>query len=60
MRALLIAISSVLLVTTLSLRAEVIFQKYSPYHYVQVIDEGGVRMLSFNGTRETRMSLANP
>ena len=43
-----------------SLRATVVFEKASPYHQVQVVDEQGMRMLSFNGTRETRMSLADP
>lgn len=38
----------------------VVFETFSPYHQVQVIDEPGVRILSFNGTRETKMSLANP
>jgi len=38
----------------------VVFEAFSPYHQVQVIDEPGVRILSFNGTRETKMSLADP
>jgi spermidine synthase len=38
----------------------IVFEAFSPYHQVQVIDETGVRVLSFNGTRETKMSLANP
>jgi spermidine synthase len=42
------------------IRAAMIFEKYSQYHHVQVIDDAGTRMLSFNGTRETRMSLADP
>jgi spermidine synthase len=42
------------------LRAGVVFETHSPYHLVQVIDEPGVRVLSFNGTRETQMSLSNP
>ncbi len=42
------------------LNADVVFEATSPYHQVQVIDESGVRILSFNGTRETKMSLANP
>jgi len=41
------------------LHARVIFERYSPYHHVQVIDEAGMRMLSFDGTQETRMSLTN-
>lgn len=40
--------------------AAVVFEAFSPYHQVQVIDDQGMRMLSFNGTRETRMSLADP
>lgn len=42
------------------LAGRVVFEKFSPYHYVQVIDEDGFRVLSFNGASETRMSLANP
>jgi spermidine synthase len=45
---------------TAELRAVVVFEKFSPYHHVQVVDEAGIRMLSFDGTRETRMSLINP
>ena len=41
-------------------RAEVIFDRISAYHHIQVIDEGGMRRLSFNGSWETRMSLADP
>ncbi|HYG24167.1 MAG TPA: fused MFS/spermidine synthase [Verrucomicrobiae bacterium] len=47
-------------ISAIPLRAQMVFQKYSPYHHVQVIDQRGMRMLSFNGTQETRMSLANP
>lgn len=41
-------------------QATTIFDRYSRYHHVQVIDDGGYRTLSFNGSMETRMSLANP
>ncbi len=44
----------------LPLPAAIIFERISPYHHVQVIDNDGVRLLSFNGTRETMMSLSNP
>lgn len=44
----------------IGLPAAIIFEAHSPYHHVQVIDQAGIRMLSFNGTRETKMSLANP
>lgn len=40
--------------------AGVIFETYSPYHHVQVIDERGLRTLSFDGTHETRMLLSDP
>jgi spermidine synthase len=33
----------------------VVFSAYSAYHYIEVIDEGGLRTLSFNGSMETRM-----
>jgi len=42
------------------LPAAVVFDGFSPYHHVQVSDDQGMRMLSFNGSRETRMSLTNP
>lgn len=32
----------------------------SPYHHIKVLDEQGMRTLSFDGSMETRMSLANP
>ncbi len=41
-------------------RAAVVFQAYSPYHHVLVVDENGLRTLSFDGTHETQMSLRNP
>lgn len=40
--------------------AAMVFEKFSPYHHVQVIDDDAMRLLSFNGTWETRMSLTNP
>jgi len=40
--------------------AGVIHEIYSPYHHILVLDEDGIRTLSFDGTRETRMSLKNP
>ncbi|MGD1086331.1 MAG: fused MFS/spermidine synthase, partial [Verrucomicrobiota bacterium] len=39
---------------------QVIFERISQYHHIQVYDEGGVRTLSFNGSWETKMSLTNP
>jgi spermidine synthase len=38
----------------------VLFDRISAYHHIQVYDENGKRMLSFNGSRETTMSLTNP
>ena len=40
--------------------AAVRFQTASPYHHIQVIDQGGFRLLSFDGSMETRMSLRDP
>lgn len=37
-----------------------VYETTSPYHHVQVVDHQGLRTLSFNGTRETQMSIANP
>src|SRR5262249_22578460 len=51
---------ALLFTTALPLPAAIIYERISPYHHVQVIDENGTRMLSFNGTRETMMSIANP
>jgi len=39
---------------------QVLFERISKYHHIEVYDEQGVRMLSFNGSCETRMSLADP
>lgn len=41
-------------------RAYVVFSTYSAYHHIQVVDEGDVRMLRFNGSMETKMSRFNP
>lgn len=40
--------------------AQVVFETYSPYHHIRVIDQYGLRLLSFDGSRETQMSLADP
>jgi spermidine synthase len=55
-----LSIGLALLVVTASPRAEVIFETYSAYHHIMVVDEGGIRTLSFNGSYETQMSLTNP
>jgi spermidine synthase len=43
-----------------ALRAAVVFETVSPYHRIRVVDQGGIRILSFDGSQETRMSLADP
>jgi spermidine synthase len=43
-----------------ALHSAVVFESLSPYHRIRVIDQGGIRILSFDGSQETRMSLANP
>ncbi len=40
--------------------AVVVFEATSPYHHIRVIDETGIRTLSFDGSMETRMSLLDP
>ncbi len=45
---------------TLTSQPAVVFERTSPYHHIQVIDEFGLRTLSFDGSTETQMSLANP
>src|SRR5262245_5119995 len=42
------------------LEARIIFETFSTYHHIRVVDQGGLRTLSFDGSSETRMSLANP
>ncbi len=44
----------------IGLQAAVVFDAFSAYHHIQVVDQGAIRTLSFNGSMETRMSLANP
>lgn len=46
--------------SAVSAQAAVVFETYSAYHHIQVVDERGTRTLSFNGSWETRMSLTNP
>jgi spermidine synthase len=39
---------------------QVMFERISQYHHIQVYDEDRTRTLSFNGSWETMMSLTNP
>ncbi len=41
-------------------RAQTIYQVTSAYHHIAVVDRVGYRVLSFNGSWESRVSLANP
>src|SRR5688572_15116631 len=41
-------------------QARVVFETTSPYHHIRVIDQQGLRALSFDGSMETRMSLRDP
>lgn len=41
-------------------RAAVVFETTTPHHHIRVVDQGGLRILSFNGSQETRMSLQDP
>jgi spermidine synthase len=48
------------LVFAVNTTAQVVFEKISKYNHIRVYDQRGVRFLSFSGSRETRMSLADP
>jgi spermidine synthase len=39
---------------------QVVFEAITPYHSIKVVDRLGMRVLSFDGTTETRMSLRDP
>lgn len=43
-----------------SAEKQVLFDRISAYHHIQVYDEDGKRTLSFNGSWETTMMLTNP
>ena len=51
---------SAVLCCAFRLHAAVVFDTFSAYHHIQVVDAAGFRTLSFNGSMETRMSLATP
>jgi spermidine synthase len=42
------------------LPAAVVFDATSAYHHIRVVDDRGLRILSFDGSFETRMSLLDP
>ena len=39
---------------------QVVFEAITPYHSIKVVDRLGMRVLSFDSTTETRMSLRDP
>ncbi len=39
---------------------EVVFETTSPYHHIQVVDTGRMRVLHFDNTTQSQISLANP
>lgn len=51
---------ALLLNAALARGAVVVFNTYSAYHHIQVLDDLGIRTLSFNGSMETKMSRLNP
>jgi spermidine synthase len=55
-----LALSFGLLWIDVDCRAEIVFETTSPYHHIRVVDEQGIRTLSFDGSAETRMSVRNP
>src|SRR5262245_15150148 len=40
-------------------RAALVYETTSPYHYIRVVDEGGIRTLYFDNAQESSMSLSN-
>ena len=54
------AVLAVWLSGAANLGAAAVFSAFSPYHHIEVLDEGGYRTLSFNGSMETRMLRARP
>ncbi|HTD86483.1 MAG TPA: fused MFS/spermidine synthase [Candidatus Binatia bacterium] len=51
---------AILLFAVASSNAEVVYETTSPHHHIKVIDQGGTRTLSFDGSMESRMSIQNP
>jgi spermidine synthase len=43
-----------------TVRSEVVAELTSPYHHIEVVDEGGFRLLSFDGSMESRFLLQDP
>ena len=54
------AVLALMLLVLAAARAEVVFETVTPYHSIQVIDRGDLRILSFDGAQQTRMSLRDP
>src|SRR5947199_324293 len=54
-----LALCLALLLSPFNAPALIVFETYSPYHHILVLDQGGFRTLSFDGSTETRMLLAN-
>jgi spermidine synthase len=50
-----LVISAAVISAISNAQADIVFTAFSAYHHIEVIDEGGMRILSFNGSRETRM-----
>ena len=44
----------------LTAQGAVVFEKTSAYHTIRVVDQQGIRTLSFDNSMETRMSLTDP
>jgi spermidine synthase len=60
MSQILAAVSLAILSAVGSAQAQVLVERTSAYHHIKVIDEQGLRTLSFNSSMETRMSLRDP
>ena len=57
---LLLAILPGILAESFAGPAETVFETTSAYHHILVIDQDGLRTLSFDGSTETQMSLLDP
>jgi spermidine synthase len=53
-------VSIILCLACAVVAAQTVFETTSAYHHIRVVDQGGVRTLSFDGSMETRMSVQNP
>ncbi len=54
-----LALAALLTIPASGAPGMIVHQTDSPYHHITVFDQAGLRILSFNGSQETRMALDN-